>query len=85
MKFHLLLIRITLLLILSPSPLAALAQKEQAKAGGKPQAGQETNCEGALEIVPRKEMSFVRKRRPATGTQSEKKPASATAKEKSGE
>ena len=30
----------------------------------KPQTGQETACEGALEIVPRKSMSFSRKRRP---------------------
>ena len=32
----------------------------------KPKAGTETNCDGVLEIVPRKEMSFVRKRRPKT-------------------
>ena len=47
------------LALLAGPPLTAFGRW-----GQKPKAGQETSCEGALEIVPRKSMSFSRKRRP---------------------
>jgi hypothetical protein len=50
---------------LAGAPLAVSGQEGKTAAGLKPKAGQETGCDGALEIVPRKPMSFARKRRPA--------------------
>jgi hypothetical protein len=40
------------------------SQKPPTGKAGAALPGQEASCEGVLEIVPRKQMTFVRKRRP---------------------
>jgi hypothetical protein len=53
-------------------------------AASKPKDGKAESCDGALEIVPRKQLSFVRKRRPDTPTPSTT-PADAKPEKRSGE
>jgi len=46
------------------------AQEQSKTESKKPKAGQEAQYDGALEIVPQKEMTFMRKRRPSRPTSS---------------
>jgi len=62
-----------LLVAVSFAPRLA-AQTASASSPPAAKAGKEAACDGALEIVPRKEMTFARKRRPAA------KPATSEAK-----
>jgi hypothetical protein len=61
-----------MLLALTVAGVAGFAQEqekpkpaESKPAASKAKAGQEASCDGALEIVPRKQVTFLRKRRPA--------------------
>lgn len=47
--------------------LSAPAQSPQPSSSASAKGGKEVACDGALEIVPTKQVSFVRKRRPANG------------------
>lgn len=49
----------------------------------KTKGGKETTCDGALEIVPRKQVSFIRKRRPADAPPAPTTPADAKPAKKS--
>jgi len=53
------------------------------KAQGSSKSSKETTCDGALEIVPRKQVSFVRKRRPADKPSAPTTPADAKPAKKS--
>jgi hypothetical protein len=70
MRLYSELLRVTLiLLVMMLAGLPAFAQKRPSKRPAKrpapSQAAPGTNCEGVLEVVPRKQVSFTRKRRPA--------------------
>ena len=54
-----------------------------ANTSSKTKGSKETTCEGALEIVPRKQVSFVRKRRPADVPPTSTTPADAKPVKKS--
>jgi hypothetical protein len=54
-------------------------------AASKPKDGKAESCDGALEIVPRKQVSFVRKRRPANTPSVPTLPADAKPEKRSGE
>jgi hypothetical protein len=59
-------IRIGLALTVISLPANSAIGQDQAKTEPKKaKAGQEAQCDGALEIVPQKEMTFTRKRRPS--------------------
>jgi hypothetical protein len=78
-------IRIGLALAVTSLPATYAVAQDQAKTEPKKaKAGQEAQCDGALEIVPQKEMTFTRKRRPsrpssapdATPAKTDRKPTS---------
>src|ERR1051325_8319435 len=54
-----------------------------ASTSSKTKSSKETTCDGALEIVPRKQVSFVRKRRPADPPPAPTTPADAKSVKKS--
>jgi len=68
------------LMALSLASLPTWAQTNQGQARGKAKAGQETNCDGALEIVPQKQMTFARKRRPKAAPEQAPRPDAKDAK-----
>ena len=58
-----------LMLMMTGLPVLAQQTADQANKSSqpttsRPKAGKESSCDGALDIVPRKQVSFVRKRRP---------------------
>ncbi len=57
--------------------LSALAQSQTPSAPKK--SATSTTCDGALDIVPAKSMSFARKRRPNSAAKGDAKPQSAPA------
>lgn len=59
------------------------ASQAPANTSSKTKGGKETTCDGALEIVPRKQVSFVRKRRPADAPPATTTPADAKPAKKS--
>jgi hypothetical protein len=79
-------IRIGLALAVTSLPATYAIAQDQAKTEPKEaKTGQEAQCDGALEIVPQKEMTFTRKRRPsrpassapdATPAKTDRKPTS---------
>ncbi len=73
-----LLTTLTLALTLALTGSLVCAQTTPAQPDKKTQAAQGSACEGALEIVPAKVMTFLRKRRPtrASEAKAESKPDS---------
>ncbi|MBP6822721.1 MAG: hypothetical protein KA368_14320 [Acidobacteria bacterium] len=66
-KQFLKLFRTALLMIFAFSLLLPVSAQKQTASEPKKSTGTSTTCDGALDIVPTKAMSFVRKRRPAKG------------------
>ncbi|MEK7830520.1 MAG: hypothetical protein AAB401_05500 [Acidobacteriota bacterium] len=66
-KQFLKLFRTVLLMVFAFSLLLPVSAQKQSTPAPKKSSSASTTCDGALDIVPTKAMSFARKRRPAKG------------------
>ncbi|MBS1791502.1 MAG: hypothetical protein JST85_27585 [Acidobacteria bacterium] len=68
-----------LLVIFASVLLLPVSAQKQPESAPKKSSGASSTCDGALDIVPTKALSFVRKRRPAK-SESKQQPATANSK-----
>ena len=68
-----------LLMVFAIVILLPVSAQKQPESAPKKSGGASSTCDGALDIVPTKALSFVRKRRPAKG-ESKQQPATVNSK-----